>query len=77
MLIVSLVIAVILILFVILLPNQNKTNCEPSITTASGSSALPVCSGRLIFVENFDRLDKNRWQPEVTLSDGSVSAICV
>lgn len=75
---VSLVIAVILIVFVIFLPNQQYSddNCRPSITSASGSAAvLTVCSGSLIFVENFERLDKNKWQPEVTLSGGSVSKI--
>lgn len=72
----SLVIAVILIIFVIFLPNQYYDDyCGPSITSASGSAASTICSGSLIFVENFNRLDKNKWQPEVTLSDGSVSEI--
>lgn len=77
---VSLVIAVILIVFVIFLPNKRYSasdDCRPSITSASGSAALTVCSGSLIFVENFNRLDKNKWQPEVTLSGGSVSEICL
>lgn len=73
----SLVIAIILIIFVIFLPNQYYNDyCGPSITSASGSAASTICSGSLIFVENFNRLDKNKWQPEVTLSDGSVSEIC-
>lgn len=47
-------------------------NCKPSITTASGSAAPKgqICSGSLIFDENFDRLDKGKWQPEVTLWGG-------
>lgn len=69
---VSFVIGIILIILVIVLPSQNNY-CEPSITSASGSAALSVCSGSLIFMENFSRLDKNKWRPEITLSDGSVS----
>lgn len=76
LLLVSLVIAVLLILFAILLPNHEiNDSCEPSITSVSGSSVSPVCSGNLIFEENFDRLDKNKWHPEVTISGGSVSEI--
>lgn len=52
-------------------------NCTPSITTASGSAARsgPICSGDLIFVENFDNLDKKIWEPEVTLWGGGVSIV--
>lgn len=71
---ISCVIAILLVLFLIFLPNQTN-NCEPSITSASGSAAFSVCSGSLIFVENFEQLDKNKWQPEVTLSGGAVSKI--
>lgn len=43
-------------------------NCNPSITTASGWAAPEnICAGQLIFEENFDTLDKNKWKPEVTL----------
>lgn len=43
------------------------TDCEPSITTASGWAApIKICSGQLIFEENFDTLNKNKWKPEVT-----------
>lgn len=73
LLVVSLAIAVIFIGLVIFLPNSS--NCKTSITTVSGSAALPVCSGYLIFEENFDQLDKSKWQPEVTLSGGGVSKI--
>lgn len=69
---ISFVVAIVLILFVIFLPSKND-ECEPTITTASGSAALNVCAGNLIFEENFNELDKNKWLPEVTLSDGSVS----
>lgn len=48
--------------------------CKPSVTTASGSSApQQICSGQLIFEENFDLLDKEKWKPLSTFSDGGVS----
>lgn len=50
--------------------------CKPSLTTTSGLLGEfndTLCSGQLIFVENFDRLDKNRWKAEVTLGGGGVS----
>lgn len=48
--------------------------CVPSITTASGSSApQKICSGQLIFEENFDSLNKEIWKPLSTFSDGGVS----
>lgn len=47
----------------------NADECNPSITTASGSKAPQnICAGQLIFDENFDELDKKIWTPEVTLS---------
>lgn len=46
-------------------------NCRPSITTASGWAAPEkICAGSLIFKENFDHLDRNIWQGEVTLGGG-------
>lgn len=49
-------------------------NCRQSRTTASGWAApKKICAGQLIFDENFDRLDKNKWKPEVTLGGGGVS----
>ncbi|XP_055310992.1 beta-1,3-glucan-binding protein-like isoform X2 [Sitodiplosis mosellana] len=46
-------------------------DCLPSITTASGSSApQKICSGQLIFEENFDSLNKEIWKPLSTFSDG-------
>lgn len=50
--------------------------CTPSITTASGFSApQQICSGNLIFEENFDSLDKNKWKPQVSFWGGGVSVI--
>lgn len=49
-------------------------NCAPSITTASGSVAPgEICSGSLIFEENFDTLNREVWRAEVTLGGGGVS----
>lgn len=52
----------------------NADDCKPSITTASGSSApQQICSGQLIFDEDFDSLNKEIWRPLSTFSDGGVS----
>lgn len=52
----------------------NAEECKPTITTASGSNApQKICSGQLIFDENFDKLDKKIWKPEVTFFGGGVS----
>ena len=55
--------------------NKYADNCRPSPTTASGWAApKKICSGQLIFDENFNTLDKNKWKPEVTLGGGGVSS---
>ncbi|KAF2887303.1 hypothetical protein ILUMI_18870, partial [Ignelater luminosus] len=42
--------------------------CMPSVTTASGSAApLWICSGQLIFEDNFNTLNLNKWKHEITL----------
>lgn len=52
----------------------NAEECKPSITTASGTNAPEkICSGQLIFDENFENLDKGKWIPQVTLWGGGVS----
>lgn len=57
-----------------LIIKSNADECNPSITTAIGSKAPQnICSGQLIFDENFDELDKKIWTPEVTLSGNGVS----
>lgn len=54
----------------------NANDCRPSITTASGFAAPEhICSGQLIFSEDFNVLDKAKWQPEVTLWGGGVRNI--
>lgn len=48
--------------------------CNPSVTTASGSFApTEICSGAIIFQEEFDALNFQKWQHESTLGGGGVS----
>lgn len=45
--------------------------CVPSKTKASGSKAPnQICSGQLIFEDNFDSIDKSKWKFENTLAGG-------
>lgn len=45
--------------------------CNWSPTTVSGSKRPgQICSGQLIFEDNFDSLDQSKWQHEVTLGGG-------
>ncbi len=45
--------------------------CTPSVTTVSGTHApAQVCSGELIFEDNFDFLDTSRWKHEISLAGG-------
>lgn len=45
--------------------------CNPSATTVSGTHAPGnVCSGQLVFEENFNTLDQSKWRHEVTMSGG-------
>jgi hypothetical protein len=45
--------------------------CDPSETTVSGTEALEsICSGALIFEENFNSLDQSKWRHEVTMAGG-------
>lgn len=56
-------------------PSSSDRTCEISETTASGKYAPKgeICSGQLIFEENFDRLDRDLWEHELTLGGGGVS----
>jgi hypothetical protein len=50
--------------------------CDTSITTASGSKApAKICSGDLVFHEEFERFDFQTWSHEKTASGGGVSII--
>lgn len=56
--------------------NAAGQTCLPSRTTASGSEApSTICSGDLIFEDNFDFFDFKKWEHENTLGGGGVS-IC-
>lgn len=51
-----------------------SAGCKPSVTTVSGSHApATVCSGALIFTDDFEELDLEKWQHENTLAGGGVS----
>lgn len=66
------IVAIIFIALLIIYPSSS--GCKPSITTASGFVVSgEICAGNLIFEENFDRLDKYKWRPEVTFGGGGVS----
>lgn len=49
--------------------------CEESVTRASGIAAPPgpYCSGDLIFEDEFNQLNLQIWQHELTLGGGGVS----
>nr|QFS20852.1 beta-1,3-glucanase [Antheraea pernyi] len=45
--------------------------CTPSITTVSGTHApVTVCSGALIFADDFEEFDLEKWQHENTFAGG-------
>lgn len=48
-----------------------------SVTTASGTHApkTQICSGDLIFEDNFDELDLQKWNHEQTLGGGGVNKL--
>ncbi|CAH1367168.1 unnamed protein product [Tenebrio molitor] len=52
--------------------HQCRSQCNPSATTVSGTHAPTgqICSGDLIFEDNFDELDMQKWQHESTLAGG-------
>lgn len=48
--------------------------CSKTETTCSGTSApSKICSGDLIFEDNFDTFDLKKWQHEISLAGGGVS----
>jgi hypothetical protein len=50
--------------------------CNSSITTASGSKApTKICSGDLVFHEQFETFDFQTWSHEKTAAGGGVSII--
>lgn len=50
--------------------------CRRSITTASGRfapKARKLCSGQVIFEDNFDAFNGDLWQHDVNMAGGGVS----
>lgn len=48
-----------------------NAQCAPSLTTASGTKAPgQICSGQLIFEDNFGFFDQTVWRHDITLSGG-------
>lgn len=68
-------IAVTLITIVVQISDCDAATCTGSITTASGAYAnsKKLCSGKLIFRDDFNKLDLEKWQHENTLQGGGVS----
>lgn len=66
-----------LILFVFInLQGEGTSDCpSPSVTTVSGTHAPQgrICSGDLIFEDNFNEFSLPVWQHELTLGGGGVS----
>lgn len=62
---------IIVVLFCLTANSAHAQVCTPSVTTVSGTHApSTVCSGQLIFEDNFDFLDTSRWKHEVSLAGG-------
>jgi len=58
-------------LLVVALANSAFGQCQPSVTVASGTKApAQICSGDLIFEDNFDHFDLKTWQHEINLAGG-------
>lgn len=58
-------------------PRDSKLKCEPSLTSISGlhgttAPGTPLCSGDLVFEDNFDILDFETWEHEITMASGAV-----
>lgn len=67
-------IKLILVVAALAVAKEAAAQCQPSPTTASGTHAPgTICSGDLIFQDEFDFLDFKKWQHENTLTGGGVS----
>lgn len=61
---------------VILQPRLTGAECQRSITKTSGRFAplaRKLCSGQVIFEENFDAFNDKMWQHDVNMFGGGVS----
>lgn len=57
---------------------DRSKRCTASSTIVSGTHApSEVCSGDIIFQEEFDSLDYRKWEHESTLGGGGVSIIAI
>jgi hypothetical protein len=55
---------------------NGQPSCRPTVTTASGSHApKQMCSGALIFEDNFDTFDQGKWGHEINDNGGGVSEV--
>lgn len=65
----------IVVLFALHFDKAVEAACTPSITRVSAGDVPlgQLCSGQLVLNEEFDRLDSNLWQHEITLGGGGVS----
>lgn len=66
---------VILVAVICSFATAQEKLCDPSVTTASGSFAPTgtICPGDIIFQEEFDALNFQKWNHENTLGGGGVS----
>lgn len=50
-------------------------HCPKSVTTVSGNAIKfgEICQGQLIFEDDFNDLNENIWQHEITVGGGGVS----
>lgn len=61
----------LLILVILYFTAASAQECVPSVTTVSGrAAASEVCSGELVFEDNFDTLDLTKWSQDVNLWGG-------
>lgn len=59
------------LLFLFTLYVSVNCQCQPTITTAGGPIAPgEICSGQMIFEDNFDWLDTYKWRHDKTLAGG-------
>lgn len=69
---ICLIVGIIFIALLIIYPSS--TGCKSTVTTASGFAITgKLCAGNLIFEEKFEKLDKHKWQPDVSFWGGGVS----
>lgn len=70
------IVLILACLLAVTLAEESAPKCVASPTTASGSQARagPYCSGDLIFEDNFNFLDLEKWEHENTLAGGGVSS---